>query len=110
MNARIKRLRESFDEWKLESLFVTRPEDVRYLCGFTGEAVLIVDRDRVRLIADSRFTEAAAREVPGAELIERKADLYVLLGSLKIDPTGFGIDSSHMTHRMFLSTVKALKG
>lgn len=51
-------------------LLVTAPADIRYLCGFTGSAgVLLVSAEEVVLITDGRYTEAAAEQAPTARVV-----------------------------------------
>ena len=55
-------------------MLVTRCEDVRYLCGFTGEdAWLVIGPDWARLITDGRFAEQAAAECGDIEVVIRKS-------------------------------------
>ena len=52
---------------------ITRPEDVSYLSGFTGEdSWLLVGRGWARLITDGRFGEQAPQECPGIEVDVRR--------------------------------------
>jgi Xaa-Pro aminopeptidase len=63
VNARIERLRALLDE----PLLVTSLVNVRYLTGFTSSnAAVLVERDRVQLFADFRYSEAG-QKVPGVE-------------------------------------------
>lgn len=57
---------------KVDSFLVTRPADVRYLTGFTGEdSYLLVRRSAGVLLTDGRFQEQVARECPGLEAFIR---------------------------------------
>jgi Xaa-Pro aminopeptidase len=54
----------------LDSFLVMRPENVRYLSGYTGEdSYLLVTRDRTLFVTDPRYTEQAAQECPGLAVV-----------------------------------------
>ena len=78
--ARVHRLRATLTE----PLLVTGAVNIAYLTGFTSSnAAALVESERVRLFADSRYTEAG-RAVPGVEFAETSrillADLAKRLG------------------------------
>ena len=54
------------------ALLVTRPENVRYLSGFTGSnAALLVSRDGSSALAtDGRYVLQAAAEAPDVEVVQ----------------------------------------
>lgn len=63
------RLRLSFSELQAGSVLVSHPPDIRYLCGFTGSAgVLLVDEGGSTLFTDSRYTFQSREEVSGARI------------------------------------------
>jgi Xaa-Pro aminopeptidase len=75
----VRRLRRA----KLEALLVTKPENVRYLSGFTGEdSWLLVARGRSVLITDGRFAEQAEREAPDVELKLREDGMVATTADL----------------------------
>lgn len=47
---------------------ITKPENVRWLSGFSGEGVLVVGADRRVLITDFRYQEAAEQQSPSFTL------------------------------------------
>jgi Xaa-Pro aminopeptidase len=75
---RLERLQAALER----PLLVTGEENVFYLSGFRGpDAALLVERERARLYTDPRYT-AAARGLPGIELVEIGRDLYTELAPL----------------------------
>jgi len=63
-------------------LLVTSEANVRYLSGFrSSNAALLVEQERVRLCTDSRYT-AAARLVPGVEVVDIGRELFGGLAEL----------------------------
>jgi Xaa-Pro aminopeptidase len=68
---------------------------VRYLVGFvSSNATLLVERDRVRLFTDFRYT-TAARAVEGVELVETAR--FVLGELAELLDGRFGFESDHLT-------------
>jgi Xaa-Pro aminopeptidase len=65
MKRRLDRLRSSLEEKALDAIFVSCPENRRYLSGFTGSAgyLLITAKDAV-LITDFRYVEQAGYQAP----------------------------------------------
>ncbi len=99
---RLDRLRTEFDSEGVDALLVTRPINIRWLCGFTGSnGRLLVTRDTARLVTDARYTEQAAAELLAAEVA---VELDIVAGDggqavsdfLKVNrPTG--IEARHAT-------------
>lgn len=64
--------------WKLigknaDAMLVTSPENVRYLCGFSGtEGSLLLGRDSGFFLTDGRYTTQARKEVSGFPVITFK--------------------------------------
>lgn len=66
---RIDRARRLLESAGVGALVVSRPENVRYLCGFTGSssALLVAESDAV-LVTDSRYAEQSASEAPAVKV------------------------------------------
>ena len=65
--SRIHRLRLSFSALNADALLVTHLPNIRYLCGFSGSAgILLVEHSRATLFTDSRYTLQARQEVHDA--------------------------------------------
>ncbi len=67
ISARLQALREWMTAEELDALVVSSAANVRYLTGFTGEGVLVVDDD-VTICTDSRYTVQAGEESPDAQV------------------------------------------
>jgi len=66
----IHRLRLSFSTLNADGLLVTHLPNIRYLCGFTGSAgIVLVDHSRATLFTDSRYTLQARQEVHDAATV-----------------------------------------
>jgi Xaa-Pro aminopeptidase len=80
---RIGRLRLSFSALKADALLVTHLPNIRYLCGFTGSAgLLLVDSARATLFTDSRYTFQAREEVTGARVQIASGGLLAAAGKV----------------------------
>ena len=70
MNDRVARVQETVEQ----PLLVTNPVNVKYLVGFdSSNCALVVERDRVRLLTDFRYIQAA-RAIEDVEVVETKRD------------------------------------
>ncbi len=66
---RLGRLRLSFPALGADAILVSHLPNIRYLCGFTGSAgLLLVDSSSATLFTDSRYTFQAREEVSGARI------------------------------------------
>ena len=100
-NSRLQRTQAAIEQRRLDALLVSKLPNIRYLCGFTGSAgvLLLTARDRV-LLTDGRYTEQAKLEVKGAKVkIVKKAALPAAAEWFQKHPrlTSIGIESAHMT-------------
>jgi Xaa-Pro aminopeptidase len=67
--SRIDRLRFSFSALDADACLVSHLPNIRYLCGFTGSAaLLLVKQSRTTLFTDSRYTFQAREEVSNADI------------------------------------------
>jgi Xaa-Pro aminopeptidase len=79
--SRIHRLRLSFSAVHSDALLVTHLPNIRYLCGFTGSAaILLVENSRATLFTDSRYTLQARQEVRDATTVIAPNGLLRALG------------------------------
>jgi Xaa-Pro aminopeptidase len=94
---------------RLQTLLVTHPPNIRYLCGFTGSsATLLLNARQCLFFSDGRYTEQARAEVQGARVvIARKAPLTMAAewlhghsrGRNRKPATVVGIEGDHLTLR-----------
>jgi Xaa-Pro aminopeptidase len=93
VNARLQRLAAKLDQ----PLLVTHPTNVFYLTGFeSSNAALVVEPERVRLVTDFRYREAASR-VEDVELMETERNITRGLAS-KLSGTRVGFEAEHVTY------------
>jgi Xaa-Pro aminopeptidase len=66
-------LRETIADARLDVLILTHLPNVRYLCGFTGSAgVLVITHSDAAFFTDGRYREQARGEVNGARVVIAK--------------------------------------
>ena len=81
VRSRIHRLRLSFSALHSDALLVTHLPNIRYLCGFTGSAaILLVEQSRATLFTDSRYALQARQEVRDASTVIAPHGLLRALG------------------------------
>lgn len=79
--SRIDRLRFCFSELHADALLVSHPANIRYLCGFSGSAgLLLVEASKATLFTDSRYTFQAREEVTGAQVQIAKKGIVKAVG------------------------------
>ncbi len=77
---RVQRLRETLRKQGVDAILVTRPENQRYLSGFTGgDGALVITRNDALLLTDFRYYEQVAEEAPGFELAKVEGALAPVL-------------------------------
>ncbi|MBM4311271.1 MAG: aminopeptidase P family protein [Deltaproteobacteria bacterium] len=93
--------------WKLigknaDAMLVTSPENVRYLCGFSGtEGTLLITRAQGFFLTDGRYTTQARKEVRGFPVVTFKKK-WERIGSLaaQIKITRLGYEARHVSVAM----------
>ena len=100
-NLRLQRVQAAIAECRLHAFLVSYSPNIRYLCGFTGSAgVLVITARDKTLLTDGRYTEQAKQEVKGAKVkIVKKAALAAAAEWLKKHASlrRVGFESTHMT-------------
>ena len=101
---RLNKLRQSFAEREIDGLFVSRPENRRYLSGFDGSAgyLLITSQDTI-LATDFRYLEQAKRQSPSYQVFPINGDIGdwfpKLVAGLHLRQLGF--EAGHITFSLY---------
>lgn len=110
---RRKVLAEAARAAKVDALLVSRPADVTYLCGFTGEdSFLLLGRHLACLITDGRFAEQARRECPRIDVHVRSGPMTKAVAQFAAGGRirRLGIQATHMTVAMRDALSATIKG
>jgi Xaa-Pro aminopeptidase len=104
---RIESLQRVLAIHRLDVLLVSHPPNVRYLCGFTGSAgLLVVTEAKSVLLTDGRYTAQARQEVKNARVIVPRNTALLAAAAqwlssksagLNRGPVRVGIDGEHVS-------------
>ncbi|MGA8429896.1 MAG: Xaa-Pro peptidase family protein [Candidatus Sulfotelmatobacter sp.] len=102
--SRQTKLREYLATTRFDALLISHLPNVRYLCGFTGSAgLLLVEEARTIFFTDVRYDTQSHEEVKGAEVVVTKkspleaAAEWVSAKRAKARRWIIGVDASHIT-------------
>jgi Xaa-Pro aminopeptidase len=104
LEARLKKLRQAFTDKGIDALFVSQPENRRYLSGFDGSAgyLVITDKDVV-LATDFRYLEQAKGQAPQCQVFQIDGDIGDwfpgLLSGLDLERLGF--EAEHVSFSLY---------
>lgn len=99
----IERIREYLGEEQLGGFFISRPENVAYVSGYTGaDSYLLITLDGAYFITDPRYTEQAAGECPDFTIAEWRSLSGSVAGAVaalakKENIRGLAFEESHLT-------------
>ncbi len=105
---RLKKIQKEIRRLKLGAALITKPENVRYLCGFVGtNGRLLVTPSKALLITDFRYLRSAKKQIPkGVEIYDQKNGLKKLMGRYK----KIGFEEHDLKTKYFLHYKKEFKG
>lgn len=94
INKRLQKLRNKLTENKLDAIFISQPENRRYLSGFDGSSgFLLIAPQKAILATDFRYTEQAVTQAPDYEILRITNNITdwfpSLVGALAIKRLGF---------------------
>jgi len=82
-NLRVARLREAIAGTEGHALLVTNRLNVRYLTGFTGTSgAALISADKAVFVTDFRYTEQAAEQARGFDIVKHGADMNATIAGL----------------------------
>ncbi len=96
---RLQKLRQKLAEKELDAIFISQPENCRYLSGFTGSAgTLLISQDSAILATDFRYLEQARGQATNFEILRIKnqpaESLVELIAGRGIRKLGF--EANHL--------------
>ncbi|MBI4284705.1 MAG: aminopeptidase P family protein [Chloroflexi bacterium] len=108
---RLQKLREHFDGKEIDGIFISQPENRRYLSGFTGSAgyLLITPQDAI-LATDFRYIEQSKQQAPDFAVFRVTSDVAEwfpkLLAGVTVSQLGF--EASDITFATYRQLTEAL--
>ena len=100
LKTRLQKLRQGLAEKEIEAIFISQPENRRYLSGFDGSSgyLLITPQDTI-LATDFRYIGQAKRQAPDYEIFQIIGDVVdwfpKLVAGLNLKNLGF--EAGHIT-------------
>lgn len=83
MMTRVEKLRTAMKKENLEAFLVTSPYNLRYLTNFTGSTGLaVITLTKAFFVTDFRYTEQAAKEAQGYQVVKNAGLIYDEVGKL----------------------------
>ena len=108
----LRQIQEKLKEYDLDAMLVTSEPGEAYAVGFRGEGVVLVSGDKCCYYTDSRYIEAAQRQVSGCsvEMISGQRH-HMTLAAEEIAAQGLGrigFEESYLSVQQFSAWRKAL--
>lgn len=110
---RLAKLRQKMEERGLPAILITMPENRRYISGFTGSsAYLFITDDDALLATDFRYTEQAATQAPGFEVVMHKSPATDTFKEIlrRFGVTRLGFEKDQVTYSDYETLREALTG
>lgn len=110
----LNHLQAFLDAMQADAALAHRPENLRWLAGYTGEGCLFIAKGAQVILTDSRYTEQARRESPDWDLVEvsgangyneRIAELAAKHGARQIH-----VETDYLTYDDYRRLEAALSG
>ena len=102
------------DALQADAALVHRPENLRWLAGYTGEGCLFVSKGAHALLTDFRYVEQAKRQAPGWELIQVSGERnYPALIREQVEAARarqVWVETDYLTHDAYVKLAEALPG
>lgn len=96
---RLERMRQRMQENNVDTFVVLRPENGRYLSGFTGgEATLVITLERAFLLTDFRYIEQAKEQAPDFEIVKTGHDHFLTIVEIGLQSKRVGFEGDFITY------------
>jgi len=116
MNQRLDKLRRRMEEQGLDAIFISQPQNRRYLSGFTGSAGhLLITAGEAVIATDFRYYEQAAQQAPDFRLYQATGPMEDWLPGLltaagDLGGKRLGFESADLTFLLYRTLRKAVGG
>ncbi|SHJ95553.1 M24 family metallopeptidase [Propionispora hippei] len=115
MGYRLEQIRKTLSQSGLDGILITKPENRRYVSGFTGSAGLVlISQNSAKLFTDFRYTEQATKQAVDYEVIRHGAtqetNLQVMLAKTVEEEQlrKIGFESDFVTFQAYTTLKKNL--
>ena len=105
---RLQQLRQKLTGCEVDAIFISQPENRRYLSGFDGSAgYLLITKNDAVIVTDFRYIEQVKRQSPDYRLFQITGDMSAWLPELIADLQGkkLGFESHHVSLAMYRQMV-----
>jgi Xaa-Pro aminopeptidase len=110
---RVQKLRQTLREQGVDAILVTRPENQRYLSGFTGgDGALVITQSDTLLLTDFRYYEQVAEEAPDFQLVKVEGKVSAVLKQVfkEHQVATLAFESTHVPYAQYQEWRKATRG
>lgn len=101
---RIKNVQKKLKDNKIDALLVTNMYNIRYLANFTGTTgLIVVTEENAYFVTDFRYTEQAAEEAKGFEIVKNEGLIYEEVANLvkKDNIERLGFEQENITYATY---------
>lgn len=108
---RLKKLRHKIEEYGLEAILISQPENRYYLSGFRGSAgYLLITTETAILATDFRYVEQAKQQAPEYQLFQITNNLQEWFPRLldRFDIHHLGFEASHITYTIYQQMINTI--
>ena len=99
---------------RADAALIHRPENLRWLAGYTGEGCLFIAKDARAILTDSRYFEQARRQAPDWELVqvtgERNYPARIAELARAHCVRQAHVETDYLTHDAYCALADALRG
>ncbi|MFZ5966255.1 MAG: M24 family metallopeptidase [Bacillota bacterium] len=110
MLQRVENLRNRMKEKDLDAVLIYKPENRRYISGFTGSSgYALITREKAYFITDFRYIEQSSNQCQGYEIVQHDNSKTVIsiLHNLKLRNLGF--EEDFVTYGQYLEMKEKLE-
>lgn len=100
--SRLQQMRQQMHDENIDAYVVMRPENGRYLSGFSGgESTLYITLEKAFLLTDFRYIEQAKAQAPAFEIIDAGQDHFAKLAEIGQQAQRVGFEGDFITYLDF---------
>ncbi|PLR68092.1 M24 family metallopeptidase [Bacillus sp. UMB0893] len=109
---KLEKMRNRLKELDVDGIFITSSYNRRYMTGFTGSSgVALITDSKAVFITDFRYTEQAAKQVEGFEIVQHKGPILeeVAVQAEKMNIKRLGFEQDDLSFASYSAYKAALK-